>query len=202
VGHYEGVKGRCAQILTRSVLALRAALRVRLPVCPLTPSPFQNRTAAVDRESGGAGSRARPEAACGAEGLRPEHRTGEDGGEAEPLTLNRSGKRSSGGVQGLFSPAPLPRGERGVWGSAPRCAVGRAGNVTSRSRERMDADLIATSRDAAARAITAADGVFAVTAVQSDIECYSCVAASAVRPTFLVAESGCMRGVIHAVHPR
>jgi len=62
---------------------------------PLTPSPFQN------RDSVGAGSRASPEAAA------PAGRPGEDWGEAEPLTLNRSGRRSSGGVRG-FRPKAVP----------------------------------------------------------------------------------------------
>ena len=47
LGRSKGIKGRACgpEILTRSVLALRAALRVRLPVSPLTPFPLQNRGA-------------------------------------------------------------------------------------------------------------------------------------------------------------
>ena len=45
LGRSKGIKGRACgpEILTRSVLALRAALRVRLPVSPLTPFPLENR---------------------------------------------------------------------------------------------------------------------------------------------------------------
>lgn len=45
LGRSKGIKGRAygPEILTRSVLALRAALRVRLPVSPLTPFPLENR---------------------------------------------------------------------------------------------------------------------------------------------------------------
>lgn len=47
LGRSNGIKGRACgpEILTRSVLALRAALRVRLPVSPLTPFPLENRGA-------------------------------------------------------------------------------------------------------------------------------------------------------------
>ncbi|EBK6840264.1 hypothetical protein DQ661_25310, partial [Salmonella enterica] len=47
LGRSKGIKGRACgpEILTRSVLALRAALRVRLPVSPLTPFPLENRAA-------------------------------------------------------------------------------------------------------------------------------------------------------------
>lgn len=64
LGRSKGIKGRACgpEILTRSVLALRAALRVRLPVSPLTPFPLENRgTWAVWLE---VVSRAAPQAAA------------------------------------------------------------------------------------------------------------------------------------------
>src|SRR5690606_20308073 len=72
-----------------------------------------------------ASSRAWPQAARGAQGRRPEHRTGEGRGEAAPLTwLKRPHAHREG--QGKGSPPLLPRIERDR--SAPFPAQrGRAG---------------------------------------------------------------------------
>lgn len=67
------------------------------------------------------GSSAGPEAARGAQGRSPEHRTGED----RHLTRVRPPYAAGSAGQG-FPPvggnnrAGLPHGECGVWGSAPR----------------------------------------------------------------------------------
>ena len=85
LGRSKGIKGRACgpEILTRSVLALRAALRVRLPVSPLTPFPLEN------RDTWG----------------RAAYRPGEEQGEAAgPAPRSQSGKIGRG-----MQPKGLPK---------------------------------------------------------------------------------------------
>ena len=117
LGRSKGIKGRACgpEILTRSVLALRAALRVRLPVSPLTPFPLENRGTwgrlAGSGVKGGTAGRS-------AEGDRARM-------PGEAFTLDATGSHAAyrqGGGQGQRPPRlpPQPVGQEPTRGASRR----------------------------------------------------------------------------------
>jgi len=98
VGHSEGIKG-----LSRHILSRYAPCGIPRPLDPFSiPKPNSQQPSIRKAQGQGQGPARKPQR------KRAQRvRTGEDWGEAEPLTLNRSGRRSSGGVRG-FRPKAVP----------------------------------------------------------------------------------------------
>ena len=92
VGHSEGIKG-----LSRHILSRCAPCGIPRPLDPFSiPKPNSQQPSIRKAKGQGQGPARKPQR------KRAQRvRTGEDWGEAEPLMLNRSGRRSSGGVRGF-----------------------------------------------------------------------------------------------------
>ena len=98
VGHCEGIKG-----LSRHILSRCAPCGIPRPLDPFSiPKPNSQQPSIRKAKGQGQGPARKPQR------KRAQRvRTGEDWGGAEPLMLNRSGRRSSGGVRG-FRPKAVP----------------------------------------------------------------------------------------------